>query len=403
MSEFHDYLIVGAGLAGASAAQAIRELDADGSVLMLGAEPLPPYHRPPLSKGLWLGKENPDGIFVKTAEQWQAFGVTLRLGDAVTALDADSRHITTASGAHIGFGKLLLATGGTPRSLAAPPVLAGRIHGLRTLADYHRLRSLAHDGAQVLIVGANFIGAEMACALAAQPGVRVSMIFPGTAPLARILPPSLTQVLAERYRAHGVCLYGGDRVAEFSPGQRGITARTERGVDIEADWVLAGVGLDLTLALAQSAGLAVDNGVRVNARLQTSHDDIYAAGDIVNYPDPVWGEVIRTEHWDHAQASGRTAGRNMVGADEPYTHQSMFFSDLFDIGCEAVGTLSSQLETCVDMADQNKGVVYYLQDKQVRGVLLWNTWDQVDAARELIAGGQMVTAVGLMGQVGMYY
>ncbi len=399
MSEFHDYLIVGAGLAGASAAQAIRELDADGSVLMLGAEPLPPYHRPPLSKGLWLGKDNPDGIFVKTAEQWQAFGVTLRLGDAVTALDADSRHITTASGAHIGFGKLLLATGGTPRSLAAPPALAGRIHGLRTLADYHLLRSLAHDGAQVLIVGASFIGAEMACALAVQPGVSVSMIFPGAAPLARILPPSLTQVLVERYRAHGVRLYGGDRVAEFSPGQRGITARTERGVEIEADWVLAGVGLDLTLALAQSAGLMVDNGVRVNARLQTSHDDIYAAGDIANYPDPVWGDAIRTEHWDHAQASGRTAGRNMVGADEPYTHQSMFFSDLFDIGFEAVGTLSSQLETCVDMADQDKGVVYYLQDNQVRGVLLWNTWDQVDAARELIAARQLVTADGLMGQL----
>ena len=400
MSEFHEYLIVGAGLAGASAAEAIRELDADGSVLMLGAEPAPPYHRPPLSKGLWLGKDNPDDIFVKTAEQWLAFGVTLHLGDITVALDANGKHITTASGARINFGKLLLATGGTPHSLAAPPALAGRIHGLRTLADYHLLRSLAHDGAQVLIVGGSFIGAEMACALAAQPGVGVSMIFPGAAPLARILPPSLTQVLVERYRSHGVSLYAGDRVAEFSPGQRGITARTEQGVQIEADWALAGVGLDLNLALAQSAGLAVDNGVRVNARLQTNHDDIYAAGDIANYPDPVWGEAIRTEHWDHAQASGRTAGRNMVGADEPYTHQSMFFSDLFDIGFEAVGTLSSQLETCVDMADQNKGVVYYLQDNQVRGVLLWNTWDQVDAARELIAARQLVTVDGLMGQLG---
>lgn len=400
MSEFHEYLIVGAGLAGASAAEAIRELDADGSVLMLGAEPVPPYHRPPLSKGLWLGKDNPDDIFVKTAEQWLAFGVTLRLGDTAAALDANGKHITTASGARIDFGKLLLATGGTPRRLAAPSALAGRIHGLRTLADYHLLRSLAHDGAQVLIVGGSFIGAEMACVLAAQPGVGVSMIFPGAAPLARILPPSLTQVLGERYRAHGVCLYAGDRVAEFSPGQRGITARTERGVQIEADWVLAGVGLDLNLALAQTAGLAVGNGVRVNARLQTSHDDIYAAGDIANYPDPVWGEAIRTEHWDHAQASGRTAGRNMVGADEPYTHQSMFFSDLFDIGFEAVGTLSSQLETCVDMADQNKGVVYYLQDNQVRGVLLWNTWGQVDAVRELIAARKLVTVDGLMGQLG---
>lgn len=399
MSEFHDYLIVGAGLAGASAAEAIRALDADGSVLMLGAEPLPPYHRPPLSKGLWLGKDKPDDIFVKTPVQWQALDVTLQLDDAGVAIDVSNKRITTASGARIGFGKLLLATGGTPRSLVAPATLAPRIHGLRTFADYQQLQLLIKDGVRVLIVGGSFIGAEMACALAVQPGVNVSMIFPGAAPLARILPPLLTSALVERLQAHGVRLYTDDRVAEFNPGQRGITARTGRGVQIEADWVLAGVGLDLNLALAQTAGLAVDNGVRVNARLQTSHSDIYAAGDIVSYPDPVWGEAIRTEHWDHAQASGRAAGRNMAGADEPYTHQSMFFSDLFDIGFEAVGTLSSKLETCVDMAGPDKGVVYYLQDNQVRGVLLWNTWDQVDAARELIATRQLVTADALKGRL----
>lgn len=400
MSEFHDYLIVGAGLAGASAAQAIRALDADGSVLMLGAEPLPPYHRPPLSKGLWLGKDKPDTIFVKTPAQWQALDVTLQLDDAAVGIDVSSKHITTASGARIGFGKLLLATGGTPRSLVAPATLAPRIHALRTLADYQQLRLLIKDGAQVLIVGGSFIGAEMACALAVQPGVKVSMIFPGAAPLARILPPLLTAALVERLQAHGVHLYTDDRVAGFKPGQRGISARTERGAHIEADWVLAGVGLDLNLALAQAAGLRLDNGVCVNARLQTSHDEIYAAGDIANYPDPVWGEANRTEHWDHAQASGRAAGRNMAGADEPYTHQSMFFSDLFDIGFEAVGNLSSQLETCVDMAGPDKGVVYYLRDSQVRGVLLWNTWNQVDAARALIAARQLLTPDALQGRLG---
>ncbi len=400
MAEFHDYLIVGAGLAGAAAARGIRELDGGGSILLLGEEPDPPYHRPPLSKGLWLGKESVDGIAYQTADDWRALDVRMHLGDAVVALDAARKELATAGGARFAYRKLLLATGGRARALNVPEAARERVHVLRTLSDYLRLRELARDGGTVLVIGGSFIGAEMACALAAQPGVSVSMVFPGPGPLAQILPQPLTRVVADLYRAHGVRLYAEDRVVELAARGDGLLARTERGEQIEAGWALAGVGLELATALAQMAGLEVANGVRVNAHLQTSHPDIYAAGDLASYPDPVWGELIRPEHWDNALAAGRAAGRNMAGASETFRHQSMFFSDLFDIGFEAVGTLSSRLETYVDMAaDLNKGVIYYLRQNQVCGVLLWNTWEQVDAARELIAARQSVWPADLKGRL----
>ena len=401
MAELHDYLIVGAGLAGAAAAQGIRELDSGGSILLVGNEPDPPYHRPPLSKGLWLGKESVDGIAYKPADEWRAQGVRLHLGDAVVALDATSKEIATAGGTRFAYRKLLLATGGQARTLQVPAAVRERVHVLRTLSDYQRLHALASRGGTVLIVGGSFIGAEMACALAAQPGVSVSMVFPGPGPLAQILPQPLTRVVADRYRAHGVRLYAEDRVVEFAARGTGLRARTERGEQIEADWALAGVGLEPAVGLAQAAGLEVANGVRVNALLQTSYPDIYAAGDLASYPDPVWGESVRPEHWDNALASGRAAGRNMAGAGASFRHQSMFFSDLFDIGFEAVGTLSSRLETYVDMAAElNKGVVYYLRQNQVCGVLLWNTWEQVDAARALVAAKQSVWPADLKGRLG---
>ncbi len=401
MAEFHDYLIVGAGLAGAAAAQGIRELDSGGSILLMGSEPDPPYHRPPLSKALWLGKESLDSIAYKSADEWRAQGVRLQLSDAVVALDATNKEVATASGARFAYRKLLLATGGQARTLQVPAAVRERIHVLRTLADYQRLHALASRGGRALIVGGSFIGAEMACALAAQQGVSVSMVFPGPGPLAQILPQPLTRVVADRYRAHGVHLYAEDRVVEFAARGAGLLARTERGEQIEADWALAGVGLEPAVGLAQAAGLEVANGVRVNALLQTSYPDIYAAGDLASYPDPVWGESVRPEHWDNALASGRAAGRNMAGAGEIFGHQSMFFSDLFDIGFEAVGTLSSRLETYVDMgAELNKGVVYYLRQSQVCGVLLWNTSEQVDAARALIAAKESVWPADLKGRLG---
>jgi 3-phenylpropionate/trans-cinnamate dioxygenase ferredoxin reductase component len=401
MSENYDYVIVGAGLAGASAAEAIRETDPVGRILMVGAEPEPPYHRPPLSKGLWLGKETEDKVYVKSPTDWQSLQVALRLGITVQALDPAKGEAVTADGERIGYGKLLLAMGGGPRRLAVPESVRDRVLYLRDLRDYRTLRELAATGGEVLIIGGSFIGAEMACALAAQPGIKVSMVYAGVSPLAQILPHPLTQVVSDLYREHGVQLYPDDRVLELSPNGRGLRARTEQADGIEADWALAGVGLIPDTGIAEAGGLRIDNGVKVNRFLQTSNPNIYAAGDLACYPDPIWEDPVRVEHWDNAQASGRTAGLNMAGKNQPYTHQSMFFSDLFDIGFEAVGTLSSRLETFIDMdAQWRKGVVYYLKEGMVCGVLLWNTWDQVDAARELIAAKLTVWPADLKGRLG---
>jgi 3-phenylpropionate/trans-cinnamate dioxygenase ferredoxin reductase component len=401
MNGNYDYVIVGAGLAGASAAAAIRELDASGSVLVLGAESEPPYHRPPLSKGLWLGKESEDQIYVKPPADWQSLHVEFRLGDPVQALDLAAQQVVTAGGARLSFRKLLLAMGGEPRRLPVPEDVQDRMLYLRDLGDYRRLRELARTDGEVLVIGGSFIGAEMACALAVQPGIKVSMVFPGVSPLAQILPHPLTQVVNDLYQERGVQLYPEDRVVELAPGARGLRVRTGQGYDIQADWALAGVGLVPATRIAETAGLQVDGGLKVNSKLQTSHADVYAAGDLAVYPDPVWGEPVRVEHWDNAQATGRTAGRNMTGQDEPYTHQSMFFSDLFDLGFEAVGNLSSRLETFVDMdAEWRKGVVYYLKAGMVQGVLLWNTWEQVDAARNLIAAKETVFPADLKGRLG---
>lgn len=394
----YDYIIIGAGLAGASAAQGIRELDRQGSVLLIGGEPEPPYHRPPLSKGLWLGKKREEDIYVKTAPDWQAMDVALHLNDAAVELDPGGRTVTTAQGRRFGFGKLLLAMGGKPRHL--PDAVREHVFTLRTLADYRKLRALAAQGGNVLIIGGSFIGAEMACALAQQPGVRVDALFPGPGPLAQMLPLPLSLLLAERFREHGIHLRPEDRAVRIEATDKGSRVLTERGQVLEADWILAGVGLEPNTALAGNAGLRVDDGVRVDAHLQSSHPGIYAAGDLANYPDPVWGDAVRIEHWDNAVATGRAAGRNMAGAETPFTHQSMFFSDLLDIGFEAVGRLSSRLETFVDMpADYRQGTVYYLQGGLVRGVLLWNNWDRVEAARALIAAKQRLGPSELRGRL----
>jgi NADPH-dependent 2,4-dienoyl-CoA reductase/sulfur reductase-like enzyme len=401
MSESYDYVIVGAGLAGASAAEAIREADPAGRILMVSAEPEPPYHRPPLSKGLWLGKETEDKIYVKSPSDWQSLQIALRPGVTMQALDPARRQAVTGDGERIGYGKLLLAMGGGPRRLTVPESVRDRVRYLRDLRDYRTLRELAATGGEVLIIGGSFIGAEMACALAVQPGIKVSMVYAGVSPLAQILPHPLTQVVSDLYREHGIKLYPDDRVLELSPNGRGLRARTAQGADIDADWALAGVGLIPDTGIAEAAGLRIDNGVSVNRFLQTSDPNIYAAGDLARYPDPIWEDPVRVEHWDNAQASGRTAGLNMAGKNQPYTHQSMFFSDLFDVGFEAVGTLSSRLETFIDMdAQWRRGVVYYLKEDRVCGVLLWNTWEQVDAARELIAARQAVWPADLKGRLG---
>ncbi len=385
MSERYDYIIVGAGLAGASAVEGVREVDASGRVLLLGAEPDRPYHRPPLSKKLWFGDENLEDIFVHDPEFYAAQGVTLRLGAEVVKLDVGARTVTTDDGSQYQYGKLLLATGGAPRRLAIPGGDIPEICYFRTRRDYLALRAGAAPGAHALVIGGGFIGSELACALS-HAQVQVTMLFPGSHVCSRVFPHGLGDALGAKMSARGITILAFDKPISIHHTGHRFHTETEGGRKIESDILVAGVGVSPATALAVHGGLRVDGGICVNEYLQTSAPDIYAAGDNAVFPSALLSRAVRVEHWDNALNQGRSAGKNMAGARTAYAYSPYFFSDLFDFGYEAVGDVDARHETVADWQRTNeKGVIYYLEHGLVRGVMLCNVWGQVDAARALIA------------------
>lgn len=395
----YDYVVVGAGLAGAAAVEGIRERDADGSILLCGAEPDRPYHRPPLSKQLWFGKKKVDQIFIQDAHFYQDRHVELALGVDIRELDAGNQTLTDSRGRTYRYRKLLLATGGTPRAL---PIQGGTLDGLcyfRTLEDYRRMREEAAAGKSALVIGGGFIGSEMAAALSANQ-VQVTMLFPEAYLVSRIFPPGLGQSLTDVFRTRNIQVLAGDvPVALDKRGSKFVT-RTRAGLQIEADLVIVGVGIQPGTQLASAAGLEVGNGIIVNEHLQTSNPNIFAAGDNACFPYAALGESTRVEHWDNALNQGKQAGRNLAGDGEAYTYMPYFFSDLFEFGYEAVGEIDARLETFADWQEENQvGVVYYLRDGQVRGVMMCNVWDKVEAARALIRNKQRMTPAELRGAI----
>ncbi len=385
------YLIIGAGMTADAAIAGIREVDAAGPIGLIGAEPHPPYNRPPLSKALWKG-EPLDSIWRKT----DPHGIALHLGRTAKHLDAAGKTVTDDQGVTYGWEKLLLATGGTPRRL---PFGGDRILYFRTLDDYQKLRAMADQGRRFAVIGGGFIGSEIAAALAMN-GKEVVMLFPGAGIGGHAFPADLSAFLNEFYRQKGVDVRPGETASGLAvEGERPVL-ETATGQKLVVDGIVAGIGITPTVDLAEAAGLAVENGIVVNERLQTTHSDIYAAGDAAAFHNPALGRRIRVEHEDNANTMGRAAGRNMAGADEPYRHLPYFYSDLFDLGYEAVGDLDAGLEVVSDWKEPfREGVVYYLRDKRVRGVLLWNTWGQVNAARDLIASHRPVNAHDLKGRL----
>jgi len=373
----YSYLIVGGGMTGDAAVAGIREVDAKGTIALVGAEPDKPYNRPPLSKGLWKNKPL-DSIWRKTDEQ----KVDLHLGCRVTSLDAKGKQIADDTGKAYTFDKLLLATGGRPRRL---PFSGDGIIYFRTIADYKCLHGMTQTEGRFAVIGGGFIGSEIAAALATNEG-KVTMIFPETGIGARVYPRKLSDFVNDYYAQHGVKVLAGQSVEGLDKRGDEFVLKVSSGEEVVVDGVVAGIGIEPDVELARQAGLDIDNGIVVDESLRTSEADIYAAGDVANFYNPTLGKRLRVEHEDNANTMGKQAGRNMAGADEPYHHLPYFYSDLFDLGYEAVGELDSRLETVTDWQEPHKkGVVYYLQDGRVHGVLLWNVWDQVPAARELIA------------------
>ena len=370
------YLIIGGGLTGDAAVRGIRELDAKGSIGMISREPYQPYTRPSLSKGLWKGRPV-EKIWCNT----QDLGAELHLGRTVTEIDPKQRYALDDKGDEYTYDKLLLATGGSPIRL---PFGDDNIIYFRGFHDYLRLRALSERGERFLVIGGGFIGSEIAAALTSV-GKKVVMVFLEEAIGANIYPADLASFLNDYYREKGVEIISRDAVAVLEKHGERITARTKSGRTFEVDGVVAGIGVRPNIELAQQAGLYIENGVVVNQHLQTSDPHIYAAGDVANFFHSALGKRVRVEHEDNAIAMGKLAGRSMAGADESYTHVPMFYSDLFDLGYEAVGELNSKLVTVADWEEPfKKGVVYYVSDDHIHGVLLWNMWNSVPAARALI-------------------
>jgi 3-phenylpropionate/trans-cinnamate dioxygenase ferredoxin reductase component len=372
----YPYLIVGGGMTADAAVRGIREIDPNGAIGVVGAEPDPPYARPPLTKALWKGE--PLESIWKWTEQ---AGAEMHLRCRATSIDLRAKTVADDRGGSHGFDKLLLATGGSPRRL---PSGAEHVLHFRTLADYRILREMANPGVSFAVIGGGFIGSEIAAALALQ-GCKVTMLFPDEGIGGRIFPSDLAAFLVGYYREHGVEVRPGEKVAGVAPKSGRLEVSTASGARVLADAVVAGLGIVPSTELAVAAGLTVEDGIVVDERLRTSHPDVYAAGDVARFHSPALGKRMRVEHEDNALTMGRAAGRSMAGDDTPYTHLPFFYSDLFDLGYEAVGDTDARLETSADWKERfREGVVTYRSGGKVRGVLLWNTWGQVDAARERI-------------------
>jgi NADPH-dependent 2,4-dienoyl-CoA reductase/sulfur reductase-like enzyme len=394
----YSYIIIGAGLAGASAAEGIREVDQQGSILLIGAEKDKPYDRPPLSKQLWSGAKLVDEIFLHDEEFYRKNRVDLRLGVQIERLDIERHAVVDSQGNTYRYKRLLLATGGTPRRLNIP---GGDLEGIsyyRTLPDYRQLRRAAAEGKSALVIGGGFIGSEMAAALRMN-NLGVTMIFPSQWLVSRVFPESLGRALTDHYRSKGVEVLAGDVPLSIEQNGNGYVARTRAGREIQADLIVVGIGVTPNITLAQTAGITTGDGVPVNEFLQTSNSDVFAAGDIAFFNEANLGPR-RIEHWDNAVNQGKQAGRNMAGAREHFTYMPFFFSDLFEFGYEAVGDVDSRLKTYADWQEENKtGVVYYLKEGHVRGAMMCNVFGKVEAARELIQRPGRVIAAELRGTI----
>jgi len=303
-------------------------------------------------------------------------------GARVTKIDAAAHRVTDDKGQTHQYRKLLLATGGTPRKL---PGAADGIIYYRTLDDYRRTRKLTEEAARFVVIGGGFIGTEIAAGIRMQQR-DVTMIVPEKGLGGRVFPADLSGFLVEYYRGKGVEVHPSESVEKVESKGGRFTVKTRSSGTITADAVVAGLGIEPATDLASQAGLKVNNGIEVDEQLRTSNSDIYAAGDVANFFNPLLGKRMRVEHEDNANTMGKIAGQNMAGAGQRYDHLPFFYSDLFDLGYEAVGETDSRYQTFADWKQEfREGVIYYLDGGRVRGVVLWGIFGQVDAARAVMA------------------
>ncbi len=367
-------VIVGGGLAGATAASELRERGYDGALTLIGEEPHVPYERPPLSKDLLLGKSEAEATSVHALDWYAQHGVDLRISASVTAIDRANRRVTIDSGEELAYDQLVLATGSRARHLAMADDSGAPVIYLRTLDDAQRIKEHLTD--HLLIIGAGWIGLEVAAAVRTAGG-QVTVVESGDLPLGRVLGPEIAPVFAELHREHGVDLRLGASVESITSDGTKTTVRLGDGDEIHPDLILVGIGAEPNVALAEDAGLEVDHGVLVGGQLRTSDPRIFAIGDIANHDHPVFGR-IRVEHWDTALQHGRYVAGVLLDDEQPYRRPPFFFTDQYDLGMEYVGHagVGGYDEVIVrgDLAGRNFNAVWVDEGRVVAGMHA-NDWD----------------------------
>jgi 3-phenylpropionate/trans-cinnamate dioxygenase ferredoxin reductase subunit len=388
-------IIVGAGLAGAIAAQTLREEGFDGKITLLGQEPNAPYERPPLSKDYLQGKADRDSIFVHPEPWYAEHAVELSLGSAVTSLDPATGTVTTATGAQLEYDKLLLATGSKPRRLDVPGADLDGVYYLRNVEDSERLKIKFGQAKRVVIIGAGWIGLETASAARAA-GLDVTLLVSGDLPLQRVLGPEVAPIFAELHRSHGVDLRYRTTAAELTGRQGTVTGvMLSDGTWIEADMIIVGVGVVPRTELAAAADLKIDNGIVVDEHLRTSDPDIFAAGDIAHAYNPRVGRHIRVEHWANARRQGVVAAKAMLGQDAVDVRPSYFYTDQYDLSMEYTGDIGPAGYDRVIFrryADSHQVKVFWLHEQRIQAGMNINIWDVADDIERLIKSGRPINA-----------
>ncbi len=389
MTEQQTFVIVGGGLTSAKAAQALREEGFDGRIVLIAAEPDPPYERPPLSKEYLRGESDRDNTHVHPEGFYEQHDIELLLGQTVAGVTADRRLVVMDGRESIRFDRLLLATGAEPRHLTVPGAELDGIYELRDLQDATAIGQRIAQGGKLLVIGAGWIGAEVA-ASARQKGLEVTIVEQGTLPLERVLGPQVGRVYREIHLDHGVELLTDAHLDAFEGNGSAERARLVDGRLIECDFVVVGIGVTPRTQLAAHAGLDVANGIVVDERLETSVPGIFAAGDVANVPHPLFGR-LRVEHWANALHQGPAAARNVLGRGEAYERVPYFFSDQYDVGMEYSGHASAR-ERLIFRGDPDSRefIAFWLDGERVVAGMNVNVWDVSEPIQALIASRQSV-------------
>jgi 3-phenylpropionate/trans-cinnamate dioxygenase ferredoxin reductase subunit len=375
MADRPTFVIVGASLAGAKAAETLREEGFDGRIVLVGEEPERPYERPPLSKDYLRGEFEGDAPFVHDEGFYAEREIELRSGVQATAIDIGARQVELEGGERIGFERLLLATGATPRRLPVPGAGLEGVHYLRTIGDSDALRARMESAGQAVVVGAGWIGAEVAASMR-QKGLEVTMLDVDDVPLRRVLGPELGEIYRDIHADHGVRFLGGTGVERIAGTGSAEAVVTSDGRRLECDLVVVGIGVLPRVELAEAAGIEVDNGVLVSETLETSAPGIFAAGDVANAQHPFLGHRIRVEHWANALSQGPAAARNMMGRGEAHDVIPFFFSDQYDVGMEYAGH-AVEWDRVVFRGDPatREFIAFWMKDERVVAGMNVNVWD----------------------------